>query len=452
MFTGAYGSHVRPVRVTVRGDPLECAVHLARHSGLSPWLVYERDGEYCFAAGSVAELRLSPTRVEQRIGSFMVTSPPAPPLDAIARFTDQLTPPWRLYGWAAFELAHLLRGGARNAGSAPAADLLHLFVPSIEVRLSDNGAYVRGEHEESSALMPLLTSSEAAAAPGASASGGSLPRVPVEVADQVNYRSAVADAVARIKAGELEKLVLSRAVRVPGPVDLIASYAAGRRANTPARSFLLDLGRMRAAGFSPETVVEVTAEGRVLAQPLAGTRALGISPARDGELRHELVTDPKEVYEHAVSVRAVWRELAEIAGCERIAVEEFMAVRERGSVQHLASTLSGLIRTPGPPRPWPAFAALFPSTTATGIPKPAACQAIHDLEHQARGLYAGAVLTCDHDGALDAALVLRSIFQDQRGTWLQAGAGIVAQSRPEREHEETCEKLRGVADYLCGPA
>ena len=128
------------------------------------------------------------------------------------------------------------------------------------------------------------------------------------------------------------------------------------------------------------------------------------------------------------------------------------AVRERGSVQHLASTLVGRLPRPDDTtQAWRAFAALFPSITATGIPKRAAYRVIRELEPRERGLYAGAVLTCDHTGHLDAALVLRSIYQDTERTWLQAGAGIVHHSNPEREHEETCEKLRSVSEHLISP-
>ena len=229
-------------------------------------------------------------------------------------------------------------------------------------------------------------------------------------------------------------------------MDLIATYAAGRAANTPARSYLLHLGRMRAAGFSPETVVEVGPDGHVATQPLAGTRALTGTPEQDQRLRTDLLTDPKEVYEHAVSVKTAYDELTSLCTPDTVHVAGFMAVRERGSVQHLASTVTG--RLPDPADAWHAFSNLFPAVTASGIPKPAAYRLIHDLEGRERGLYAGSVLTCDHLGQMDAALVLRTVFQHDGHTWLQAGAGIVSQSVPEREHEETCEKLRSIAQHL----
>jgi anthranilate/para-aminobenzoate synthase component I len=123
-----------------------------------------------------------------------------------------------------------------------------------------------------------------------------------------------------------------------------------------------------------------------------------------------------------------------------------MTVRERGSVQHLASRATG--RLADDRGPWDAFAALFPAITATGCPKPEALRTISRYESEPRGLYAGAVFTVDAGGSLDAALVLRTVFQRDGRSWLRAGAGVMGQSTPEREWEESCEKLRSVAPHL----
>lgn len=434
----------REARLALRDEPLAVIGRLAGSSGISPYAVYERAGEYSFAAGVLAEARVSPERVRLTLGTRtrQFTTPPNP-LDAVAMLAAQVpVSGWRMYGWAAFELALLL---ARQDVGHPDADLMHLFVPRVEVRLSRGEALIRGtDPREMDALRALITAVE----PPTPTIPTTPRTIPVAVEDTGNYRAAVAEAVRRIRSGELEKVIISRTVPVPGELDLIATYLHGRPAHTPARSFLLDLGRMRATGFSPEIVVEVRSGGIVRAQPLAGTRARHGSSAVNGRLSTQLQSDPKEIYEHAVSVRAVWQELANLPGSRDVCIDRYMAVSERGSVQHLASGLRCVLPGSDPARSWSAFAALFPSVTATGIPKPAAYPLIRDLEPQPRGLYSGAVLIHDHDGALDAALVLRTVFQDESGSWLQAGAGIVGQSNPEREHEETCEKLRGVADIL----
>ncbi len=256
----------------------------------------------------------------------------------------------------------------------------------------------------------------------------------------------VASAVQEIRRRRLQKVILSRIVPVPGDIDLVSTYQAGRLGNTPVRSFLLDLGVQRSAGFSPETVVEVSADGDVSTQPLAGTRALSGDPVVDRNLRAELLGDPKEIFEHAISVQVAQDELRTVCDAGSVRVTEFMAVENRGSVQHLSSRVSGRLEQGR--NAWHAFAELFPAVTVSGIPKAVAFELIRRYENEPRNLYSGAVLTVDSDGALDAALVLRAVFQRGGRTWLRAGAGIVEQSTPDRELEETCEKLRSISRFL----
>ena len=260
------------------------------------------------------------------------------------------------------------------------------------------------------------------------------------------YLGAARAAVADIHAGLLEKVIISRRVPVGRDIDMAATYRAGREANTPARSFLLRLDDMEAAGFSPETVAVADGDGRVSTQPLAGTRALGRGAETDRALGVELATDPKEVYEHAISMRSSWLELASVCVPGTVRVDEPMELRYRGTVQHLGSLVSGQLAAGR--SPLDALAAVFPGVTASGLPKAAACACISRIEPVARGLYAGSVLRLGSDGTLDAALVLRSVYQANGNAWLQAGAGIVGVSRPEREFEETGEKLASVAAYI----
>ncbi|RIJ05935.1 salicylate synthase, partial [Clavibacter nebraskensis] len=260
------------------------------------------------------------------------------------------------------------------------------------------------------------------------------------------YLAAVAAGIAAIRAGELRKVVLSRRVPVAGEVDLPATFVRGRRANTPARSYLLGLGGVEAVGFSPEIVVAVDARGTVRTQPLAGTRALVADPVESRRLREELLSDAKEIHEHAISVKLAVEEMAPVCRPGSVRVEEFMVVEERGTVQHLASRVAGEL-VDGLTS-WDALAASFPAVTASGVPKRAAFDLIRRLEGRDRGLYAGAVLRIDPDGALDAALVLRTLFRCGDATWIQAGAGVMGESRPARELEETREKLASIADHV----
>jgi salicylate synthetase len=264
-------------------------------------------------------------------------------------------------------------------------------------------------------------------------------------ADASDYRGRVAAAVAEIVAGNYHKVILSRSVEVPFPLDFPSTYRLGRRNNTPVRSFLLRLGGIRAVGYSPELVAAVR-DGEVVTEPLAGTRAFGRGAVPDRQARHDLESNSKEIVEHAISVRSSLQEISEVAEPGTAVVTDFMTVRERGSVQHLGSTISARL-DPSSDR-MDALEALFPAVTASGIPKASGVDAILRLDGAPRGLYSGAVVMISADGGLDAALTLRAAYEADGKTWLRAGAGIIEESNPEREFEETCEKLSTLAPYL----
>ncbi|MFI2781462.1 salicylate synthase [Streptomyces sp. ALB3] len=411
------------LRLPLREEPLLLMTRLVRSGLFDPYVVYESSVGWSLAGGVLTSVRLSGEEATDltHVGARLAEAPVAG---------------WRAYGWASFELGAAL-AGENTEGTET---LLHLIVPTDEVRTDATGILIRSTAPERLHIIADHVRS-AGTAPTPEPAG----RIVLPLEDTGNYRAAVAAALLEVRSqGPLEKVILSRQVPVPVAVDLVTSFVTGRRANTPARSFLLDLGGIQAAGFSPETVAEVTADGRVTTRPLAGTRARSGAPGDDARLRADLLGDPKEIHEHAISVTLALEDLGSV--CDDTCVSEYMTVVDRGTVQHLASTITGHL-LPGC-GPWDAFAALFPAVTATGIPKEPAYPLIRALEGKPRGLYAGAVLTCDADGTLDAALVLRSIFRRDGRCWLQSGAGIVRQSQPEREHEETCEKLRGVAHHL----
>lgn len=314
------------------------------------------------------------------------------------------------------------------------------MVPRVEVRFGreHDAVEVTGSDEDRASVLAALDA----------IGGDELPTVhALDVGgDLDDYRGRVEQAVTEIRRGDYAKVILSRSVRIPFDLDMPGTYRAGRTANTPARSFLLHLGDLRAAGFSPELVASVDAHGIVTTEPLAGTRAFGLGSDADSAAKSDLEQDPKEITEHAVSVRTSFEELESIASPGSTAVSDFMSVRERGSVQHLASTVRARLREDL--SCWDAFGALFPAVTASGIPKKEAIDAIGRLDDSPRGLYSGAVVKASSTGEFEAALVLRAVYEQQGSAWLRAGAGIVGQSKPEREFDETCEKLASVAPYL----
>ncbi|MGC0386044.1 salicylate synthase [Streptomyces sp. SAI-129] len=434
-------------------DLAAAATRLARAALADQYMVYEAaGGVWHFAAGSAMDLTAHAGALTARAAGRTWTAPTEDrPLTAFADALSALSAAHgahdggrHFYGWAAFELAHLLHADPAATGDGP---LLHVLIPSVEVTLSDDRTVVRAVDE---AWLRKVTDLLAEPTPRQPPPNGTTPEATERIiaVGTAAYGGAVSRTVEDIRAGLLEKAVVSRKVPLPAgpPVDFPATYLAGRRANTPARSYLLDLGGYRAAGFSPETVLEVGENGRVSTQPLAGTRARGTDPAENERLRAELLTDPKEIHEHAVSVRLAWDEMAAVCEPGSVAAEEFMTVRPRGPVQHLASRLTGRLRPDA--GPWDAFASLFPAITATGVSKRSALRALARHEEGPRGLYGGAVFRGSTGGALDAALVLRTLINRGNETWLRAGAGVTAQSSPEREIEETCEKLRSVGPHL----
>lgn len=415
----------------------ELAAALPERDG-EEYLLYEHDGQWVLAAGVLGMVELD--RDELRVIRDGVTQRqtwsgrPGPVLgEAVDRLlleTDQA------FGWIAFEFG-AYRFGLQHR-LAPQAPLARVFWPRTRIVVTDNAVRLFDAEERHRETVDRLLSEGLPAAPPASV---------IDVAtDTTDYRARIGAAMGEIAAGRYHKVILSRCVDVPFALDFPSTYRLGRRHNTPARSFLLRLGGFRALGYSPELVAAVHDDGVVVTEPLAGTRALGRGAARDRQARDDLESDGKEIVEHAMSVRSSLLEIAEVAEPGSAAVIDFMAVRERGSVQHLGSTITG--RLDASKDRMDALETLFPAVTASGIPKVASMDAILRLDESPRELYSGAIAMFSADGGLDAALTLRTAYERDGRTWLRAGAGIIAASDPDREFEETCEKLTTLAPYL----
>jgi salicylate synthase len=430
-------------RITLSVDPLTAVSRLASAGLHEDYVVYENGGQWSFAGGALAEVTLD--RSGARLcgqGDEVLLPWDGAPLRQVQGLLDSVTVEgWRAYGWAAFELAYAKNGDVSSIGDQP---LLDLIVPRTEIRIGLGWAHVRSADQRTLTGVEAILTSDSTVVRGESS--------PLDVRRNgaADYKRAVEIAVEEISIGKFQKVIFSRIVPVEHEVDFVGTYVSGRRGNNPARSFLLRLGGVEAAGFSPEIVIQVDGTGRVVSQPLAGTRVLTGDPAENQRLRNDLLSDAKEIYEHAISVKVAYDELQDVCAPNSLTVEEFMAVKERGSVQHLGSRVAGRLAVGR--RAWDAFGAAFPAVTASGVPKDAVYDSIRSNEPKARGLYSGAVLTVDQAGVMDAALVLRSVYRQNGKTWLQAGAGIVGQSRPEREFEETCEKLDSVARFLVSPS
>ncbi|WP_408632387.1 salicylate synthase [Mycobacterium basiliense] len=402
------------------------------------YLLYEHDGQWVLALGVQAtveldsdELRVTRDGVTQRqLWSSRPGHVLGEAVDRLLLETDQV------FGWITFEFG-VYRYGLQER-LAPGTPLARVFWPQTRIVVTRESICLLGaatHHREAVERVLRNGVSDVCHSRVVDVSG-----------DPSGYRDRVARAVGEIVAGRYRKVILSRCVQVPFELDFPSTYRLGRRNNTPVRSFLLQFSGIRALGYSPELVAAVAPDGTVVTEPLAGTRALGRGPAHDRQARDDLETNSKEIVEHAISVRTSLDEIAEVAEPGTAAVTDFMAVRERGSVQHLGSTVTARL-DPSSDR-MDALEALFPAVTASGIPKADGVEAILRLDEGPRGLYSGAVVMFSADGGLDAALALRAAYECDGHTWLRAGAGIIEASAPEREFEETCEKLSTLAPYL----
>jgi salicylate synthetase len=359
-------------------NPIDLVAELARvlpeHDD-EDYVGYERDGEWTLAVGVQAlieldsdELRVIQDRVVRR--QTWTGRPCAALGEAVDRMLLETD---RLFGWVAFEFGTYRFGLQQQL--APGAPLARILWPRTQFVISTDQVRLIGADEQQIAALRRVLSEGPGDLPAATA---------VDVRrDTAGYRGRVAAAIDEILSGRYQKVILSRRLDVPFAVDFPATYRVGRHHNTPAWSFLLHLGGIRALGYSPELVAAVRADGTVLTEPLAGTRALGRGADRDRAARDDLESNPKEIVEHAISVRTSVREITEVAEPGTAVVLDFMTVRERGSVQHLGSTVGGQLHRSMDRMD--ALEALFPAVTASGIPKAESVDAILRLDEGPRG-------------------------------------------------------------------
>jgi anthranilate synthase component 1 len=256
------------------------------------------------------------------------------------------------------------------------------------------------------------------------------------------YVSAVERAKAYIRAGDIYQIILSQRFAVPARrLDPLAIYRTLRVLNPSPYMFLVDAGGGALVGSSPERLVRLEA-GLVEMRPLAGTRRRGRDPAEDQALAESLLADPKERAEHVMLVDLTRNDIGRIARYGSVRVTELLAIERYSHVMHLVSHVVGQLADGH--GPWDVLQAVFPHGTVSGAPKVRAMELIDELEPLARGPYAGAVGYIGFDGALNTAITIRTVLVRNGTAYVQAGAGIVADSDPMAEHQECVAKARGV--------
>ena len=244
-----------------------------------------------------------------------------------------------------------------------------------------------------------------------------------------------------IRAGDAFQVVLSQRFSKPWTGDPFDIYRALRAINPSPYMFYLKMGDLQLAGSSPEILVRVSG-GEVVTRPIAGTRPRGRTPEEDAELERDLMADPKERAEHIMLVDLGRNDAGRVSVPGTVRVDNLMSIERYSHVMHIVSNVVGRLR-PGLDG-LDALAACFPAGTVSGAPKIRAMEIIEELENVRRGPYAGAVGYLSFDGNLDSAITIRTCVIRNRRVYVQAGAGIVADSVPAREYEETCNKARAL--------
>jgi anthranilate synthase component 1 len=258
---------------------------------------------------------------------------------------------------------------------------------------------------------------------------------------KARFTAAVRKAKAYIRAGDAFQIVLSQRFEARTSAHPFEIYRALRVVNPSPYLYYLKLGDVSVVGSSPEMLVKV--QGRNASyRPLAGTRPRGRTEQEDRELEAELLADPKERAEHVMLVDLGRNDLGRVCEYGSVAPERLMFVERYSHVMHIASSLRGRLR--GEVDCFDALMACFPAGTLSGAPKVRAMQIIDELEPTRRGIYAGAILYLDFSGNLDSCIGLRTLVAKGGRAYVQAGAGIVADSVPEREYQETVNKARAL--------
>jgi len=271
-------------------------------------------------------------------------------------------------------------------------------------------------------------------------------RAPLESnMSQERFEGMVRRAKEYIAAGDAIQIVLSQCFHAPFRQDSFDLYRALRSINPSPYMFYLDLGDLQLVGASPEILVRLE-EGQIIYRPIAGTRHRGATPEEDRALEVELLADPKERAEHIMLVDLGRNDVGRVSRVGSVRVPELFTVERYSHVMHIVSQVEGEL-APGRDG-LEVLKATFPAGTVAGAPKVRAMEIIEELEPTRRGPYAGAVGYLSFSGNLDFCITIRSFYIHGGRIYLQVGAGIVADSDPGREYQETVNKAMALMRAL----
>ena len=263
--------------------------------------------------------------------------------------------------------------------------------------------------------------------------------------DKETYCSMVERAKHYIREGDIFQIVLSNRLSAPFEGSLLNTYRILRTLNPSPYMFYFSGTDVEVAGASPETLVKLE-DGILHTFPLAGTRPRGKTPEEDAALEKELLQDEKELAEHNMLVDLGRNDLGKISKFGTVEVEKLHSIERYSHVMHIGSTVRGEIRPP-----YDAFSAVeavLPAGTLSGAPKIRACQLIAELENNKRGIYGGAIGYIDFTGNMDTCIAIRLAYKKNGKVFVRSGAGIVADSVPEKEYQECINKAQAVVSAL----
>ncbi|MER7052942.1 MULTISPECIES: anthranilate synthase component I [unclassified Streptomyces] len=256
-----------------------------------------------------------------------------------------------------------------------------------------------------------------------------------------DFQEAVEDIKERIRAGEAFQVVPSQRFETPCTASALDVYRVLRATNPSPYMYLFRLDGFDVVGSSPEALVKVE-DGSAMVHPIAGTRPRGATPQEDQALADELLADPKERAEHLMLVDLGRNDLGRVCEPGSVEVVDFMSVERYSHVMHIVSTVTGRV-APGRTA-FDVLTACFPAGTLSGAPKPRALRIIDELEPSRRGLYGGCVGYLDFAGDSDTAIAIRTALLRDGTAYVQAGAGVVADSDPVAEDTECRNKAAAV--------
>ena len=259
--------------------------------------------------------------------------------------------------------------------------------------------------------------------------------------DRATFENAVKQCVDYIRAGDIFQVVISQRLAVPLTASPFEVYRTLRVINPSPFMFFVRSAHCTLVGSSPEIMCRVV-DGRITVRPLAGTRRRGKSAEEDQQLAEELLADPKERAEHVMLVDLGRNDVGRVSKYGTVELSDVMVIEKYSHVMHITSNVTGELRDGCDA--FDALKASLPAGTVSGAPKVRAMQIIDELEPHRRGPYAGAVGYFDYRGNMDTCIALRTVVVQGETAYVQAGAGIVADSDPSSEYQETLNKARGL--------